>query len=556
MSRETTLAQHAPDLGVRRSSLEKTVLPVNLGALLDMAAIECGDQLLWNFFESGETHSYRRCAEESRALASSFARLGIVHGTHVGVMLPNITAFPLTWFALARLGAVMVPVNTRYRERELQYVLGNSDAQWLIADVSYRDMIDASLPGLGGCLSAERVIYYGADHDAIEGAGHGDTTLHWTNLLADGDPSYVPPREPAIDDLLNIQYTSGTTGFPKGCMLTQRYWLTSGLINAHRDGRRYRRVLASTPFYYMDPQWLLLMAIYQRGELYVAAKQSTSRFVSWLHAYDIEFCLFPYLLHKQPPSPLDRAHRVIRGNIYGAPKQLHAAIEERFDLIAREAFGMTEIGPALFMPIEATDMVGSASCGVPVPFRECKIVDEALRPVSQGTTGELCVRGPGIMLGYYGNPEATRAAFDGEWFRTGDLFRQDARGYYTIVGRSKDMIRRSAENVAAREVESVLNGIACVAESAAVPEPDELRGEEIKAFIVLNPAIERSDATLQQIIAACEAHLAAFKVPRYFVFRDELPKTPSLKIAKQTLRQPGCAPAGERIYDRVTGCWT
>jgi len=217
---------------------------------------------------------------------------------------------------------------------------------------------------------------------------------------------------------------------------------------------------------------------------------------------------------------------------------------------------MTEIGPALFMPIEATDMVGSASCGVPVPFRECKIVDEALRPVSQGTTGELCVRGPGIMLGYYGNPEATRAAFDGEWFRTGDLFRQDARGYYTIVGRSKDMIRRSAENVAAREVESVLNGIACVAESAAVPEPDELRGEEIKAFIVLNPAIERSDATLQQIIAACEAHLAAFKVPRYFVFRDELPKTPSLKIAKQTLRQPGCAPAGERIYDRVTGCWT
>jgi len=547
MSRETTLAQLAPNLAQRRTFLEGTVLPHNLGALLDQAATEQGDAVLWNFFETGQVHSYQRCADDSRALASSFAKLGITAGTHVAVMLPNVAAFPLTWFALARLGAVMVPVNTRYRERELQFVLGNSDAQWLVADASCRDLIDASLPALEGRLSAERVIYHGASEAPV--------AFDWTRLLAEGDPTFVPPQEPSADALLNIQYTSGTTGFPKGCMLTQRYWLTSGLINAHRDGRRYRRILASTPFYYMDPQWLLLMTIYQRGTLYVAAKQSTSRFIGWLHTYDIEFCLFPYLLHKQPPSALDQAHKVIRGNVYGAPKQLHAAIEERFDLIAREAFGMTEIGPALFMPIEATDMVGSGSCGVPVPFRECKIVDDSSQPVAPGETGELCVRGPGIMLGYYGNPEATKAAFHDGWFRTGDLFRQDARGYYTIVGRSKDMIRRSAENIAAREVESVLNGIECVAESAAVPEPDEVRGEEVKVFVVLNPGVERSDATLEQIIAACTAHLATFKVPRYFVFRDELPKTPSLKISKQTLRQPGFVPAGERIYDRITQSW-
>ena len=548
MSRETTLREPAPDLATRRAAIEALPLPRNLGALLDAAATEFGDQPLWNFFESGEQHTYAQCRTDSRALCASLAGLGIGHGTHVAVMLPNIAAFPLTWFALARLGAVMVPVNVRYRERELAYVLKNSDAEWLIADVSCQPMVEASLKAFPGRVPVDRVI--------VHGAPAGTAALDWTRLLEQGCADFEPARPANPDDLLNIQYTSGTTGFPKGCMLTQAYWLTSGMINAWRDGRRYRRILASTPFYYMDPQWLLLMTIYQRATLFVAARQSTSRFVSWLSTYQIEFCLFPYLVQKQPPSPLDRAHGVVRANIYGAPRQLHGEIEQRFDLVAREAFGMTELGPALFMPIEATDMVGSASCGLPVPLRECRIVDDEMQPVSPGTIGELCVRGPAIMHGYYGNPEASAAAFDDGWFRTGDLFRQDERGYYYIVGRHKDMIRRSAENIAAREVESVLNGIACVAESAVVPEPDEVRGEEVKAFVVLNNGMAASEHTLQQIIAACELHLAPFKVPRYYAFRSALPKTPSLKIAKQQLRLAGAVTAsGERVYDRVAGRW-
>src|SRR5690606_6450875 len=130
-------------------------------------------------------------------------------------------------------------------------------------------------------------------------------------------------------------------------------------------------------------------------------------------------------------------------NVYGMPKGLHQDIEDRFDLIAREAFGMTETGTCLFVPIEAVDMVGSGSCGKPGPFREARIVNDAGQPVGEGEIGELQVRGPGMLQGYYKNPEATKAAFDGEWFRTGDLFQQDARGYLYIVGRVKDMIRRS-----------------------------------------------------------------------------------------------------------------
>jgi crotonobetaine/carnitine-CoA ligase len=337
-------------------------------------------------------------------------------------------------------------------------------------------------------------------------------------------------------------------------MLTQEYWLASGKVNAFRDGRKYERILAPTPFYYMDPQWLLLMAIYQRGTLYVANRQSASRFMGWVREYGIQFCLFPYLVFKQDPSPEDGRNDVIRANVYGVPRDLHAKIEQRFDLVAREAFGMTEVGPAMFVPIEATEMVGSGSCGVPSPMRECRIVDEQGADVSPGAVGELCIRGRGIMLGYYKNQAATADSFFGDWFRTGDAFRRDERGYYYIQGRYKDMIRRSAENIAAREVESVLNGIAAVKESAAVGVPDPVRGEEVKAYLVLNPGFDRSVETLRAIIAGCQENLAKFKVPRYYTFIDDLPKTASLKIAKAALRER--LTGAESVYDRVEDSWS
>jgi crotonobetaine/carnitine-CoA ligase len=161
---------------------------------------------------------------------------------------------------------------------------------------------------------------------------------------------------------MNIQYTSGTTGFPKGCMLSHRYWLTIGKVNAKRDGRTYKKILAATPFYYMDPQWLLMMSFYQRATLFVALRQSASRFMEWVRTYGIQFCLFPEVVFKEPPSPLDRDNEIIRVNVYGLHKENHAALEERFDFVVREAFGMTEVGSGLFMPIEAVDMVSSGSC--------------------------------------------------------------------------------------------------------------------------------------------------------------------------------------------------
>jgi crotonobetaine/carnitine-CoA ligase len=159
-----------------------------------------------------------------------------------------------------------------------------------------------------------------------------------------------------------------------------------------------------------------------------------------------------------------------------------------------------------------------------------------------------------MLQGYYKKPEATAAAFDGDWFRTGDLFRQDARGYCYIVGRLKDMIRRAGENIAAREVEAVLRGLPQIVEAAAVPVPDDSRGEEVKAYVVLQPGLGPKDVPPERIIAHCEANLARFKVPRYIAYQDRLPKTPSEKIAKQALIQGG-ADLRAGSYDRVEKRW-
>lgn len=543
MAYHDTLAQTVASLPERRRKIESEPLPGNLHALLAEAARDNGPATLWNFFEIGETITYADCLERVERLAAGLQDLGVKKGDHVAVMMPNVPAMPLTWFAIATLGAVMVPVNTSYTPRELTYVLSNSDATFLVTHDSLAPLIDEFVRNASTKLRH--------DHVVVTGQGHGFTS--WESL-ADTPRRPLDTASVGHGDLLNIQYTSGTTGFPKGCMLTQEYWLVSGKANAFRDGRRYRNLLAPTPFYYMDPQWLLLMTIYQRGTLFVANKQSASRFMQWVRDHEINFCLMPYLIYKQEPRPEDGRNQLVRANIYGAPRDLHARIEQRFDVVAREAFGMTEVGPAMFMPIEATDMVGSGACGVPSPFRECKVIDESGNEVAPGEVGELCIRGRGILLGYYNNPSATESAFLDGWFRTGDAFRRDERGYFYIQGRYKDMIRRSAENIAAREVEAVLNGLSEVGESAAVPVPDAIRGEEVKAYIVLREGVPASDESLQRIIAGCQTNLAKFKVPRYYSFIEALPKTASLKIAKGALREQA-ADRKERTFDRQSGQW-
>jgi crotonobetaine/carnitine-CoA ligase len=542
MSRADVLAVTVPPLPERRSRIESEPLPLSVAALLDEAAAETPDRIALDFFEEGERLTYASLHRRVNQVANGMSRRGIKQGTHVGVMLPNISALPVTWLALARLGAVMVPINVAYTPRELDYIVNDGDVEWLVIDHACLEAL-AGMTQRPDRLTNHRIV--------VAGAASG--YIPWDDLAAGESNAVANATTIGLDDLLNIQYTSGTTGFPKGCMLSHRYWLTIAKVNARRDGRTYQRILAATPFFYMDPQWMMLMTFYQRATLFVARRQSASKFMEWVRHYRINFCLFPQIVLKQPRSPNDRENEIVRVNVYGLHKEDHAALEERFNFVAREAFGMTEIGSGLFMPIEATDMVGSGSCGVPSPFREARIADPDGNTVPPGQIGELVVRGPGILQGYYKKPEATKAAFHGEWFRTGDLFRQDERGYFYIVGRVKEMIRRAGENIAAREIESVLCALPEIAEAAAVPVPDETRGEEVKACIALQPGMSRDAVSPERILAHCAAGLARFKVPRYIEYLDALPKTASGKIAKHLLK--GAADPVAGCFDRVEGRW-
>jgi crotonobetaine/carnitine-CoA ligase len=537
--------RYSRDVRERCRQIEAEPLPASTATLLDEAAADVPQRRVLQFIDSGETFTYAQLHEAVNRFAGGLHALGVRKGTRVAVMLPNVPQFPITWLALGRLGAVMVPVNIGYTARELEYVTNDSQAQFLVIH-------DSFLPALDGVgqrpaeLTEGRIVVAGA-------ARNGQRS--WDAVLQAGDPAFSAPEPVALGDLCNIQYTSGTTGFPKGCLLTQGYWVTIGKINARRDGLLYERILTSTPFYYMDPQWLLLMTLYQRATLFVAAKQSASRFSTWLHEHRIHFCQLPAEpAYKQPELPIDGQNEVRRANIYGLRPSIHADVERRFNLNAREAFGMTEIGSSMFVPLERSDMTGSGTCGVIGPFREARVVDEQGREVPRGTIGELQVRGPGILKGYYGKPEATRDAFQDGWFRTGDLFRQDAEGWFYIVGRVKDMIRRSSENIPAREVESVLRGLPEIADVAVIPVPDDLRKEEVKACVILQPGLQPSDLPPQRITDYARQYLAAFKVPRYVEYMQEFPRTASGKVRKQELI---AARPDQRTgsWDRVDGVW-
>lgn len=526
-----------------RVACEAEPFAANIPAFIEARAAEMGDAIAANFFEDGTTLTYAEIAETTRALAAGLQERGIRFGDRVGVMLPNIAAFPLTWLALGRLGAIMVPINVRYTPREVAYVLGDSGATLLVTDREVLAEI-AGAPELAGFEALENPVVVG-----------GSGAASWAALAKTDAAGFRPEREPDLEDLVNIQYTSGTTGFPKGCMLTHRYWLTLARVASLRAQGIAKNVLAAQPYYYMDPQWLTLMAMNLRSTVFVAGKASATNFLGWIHRYGIEYCIFPQIVLKQPERPEDANLPLKMASVFGLRKEMHVAMETRFNVVARESFGMTEVGSALFTPYNVTSMVGTGTCGIPSPFREATIRDEHGNPVPDGEIGELWIRGPGILKGYWNKPEANVDSFrEGGWFRTGDLFRRDARGFHYIVGRVKDMIRRSGENIAAREVEAVMLGWPEVLEAAAIGVPDLDRGQEVKACLILQPEVDPAAFDLAGFLDHCTKNLAPFKVPRFVEIRIDLPKTPSGKVAKhQIVAERADLRAG--AFDRLAGQW-
>jgi acyl-CoA synthetase (AMP-forming)/AMP-acid ligase II len=335
-------------------------------------------------------------------------------------------------------------------------------------------------------------------------------------------------------------------------MLTHRYWVQLGRVGLALVGPP-KRMLADHPFLYMQNQSYLGTALWRGATLIVTRGVSPSRFFDWVDTYEIDFAWFVDVL-ADPPVPPGRGRSLCLVPSVGVHEAEHAAVEERHGIVVRDHYASTETGAAISVPVDHGQMMAvPGALGVATPFRETKIVDSDLIDTGVGIAGELCVHGPAMMLGYFDEPEINARTLVDGWYRTGDQVIKDENGEHFFLGRIKDSISRSGENVSAFEVEQVLESLAGVAQAAVIGVPDEDRGQEVKAYIIRDSATRSVDPGA--IFEACRPQLAPFEIPRFIEFVSDLPLTAgSGKVSKGTLRTSK-ADLRSGSYDRLAGTW-
>lgn len=454
---------------------------------------------------------------------------GVQPGDRVAIMLPNIVHWPVVWLAALKSGAVAVPVNSSYKRADLAFLLRDSGAR-----VVFTDHERAGL--LKEVADAETDL----------------TGLRVVDVAADGSASFpatAPAVRPTAGTLANLQYTSGTTGFPKACMLTHDYWVRLGWTCAAVTGLGSDDVLLTAqPFSYMDPQWNTALALTIGAPLVVLPRFSASGFFADVRRHRATFFYvlgsMPTLLFKQPPHPDDLDNRLRLVLCSGIPVGIHARLEERWGAPWREIYGMTETGVDLFGSVEDASSVGSGSLGLPVPTKRVRVVDPQGVDLPDGEPGELIVSGRPMMLGYWNRPEDTARVLRDGWLHTGDVVVRRPEGGVHLVGRIKDMVRRGGENIASAEVEAALERDEEVMAAAVVAEPDETFGEEVKAFVQLAAGVRADRTTAARLVDRAGRQLARFKVPRYVEFVAGFPRTPSERVSKPALKARAAAEPG------------
>ena len=488
---------------------------------------------------AGVEVSYAEAAREVARLRARYAAAGYGLGHRVALLLENRPQFFFHYLALNGLGAGIVPINPDYRHDEVAYLLEHSEAG--LAVVLPHRLADFG-SAAAACARPPAVV------DALE-------------LPAALPPPAAPAREgkPGLDAECALLYTSGTTGRPKGCMLSNLYFLTSGqtycslggLIEIRPGRERFYNPL---PLYHMNHLALTATAaMLTAGALVLPERFSPTRW--WLEVSATGATIVHYLgvvapmLLNRPPGPADRAHGVRFGLGAGIEPQLHARFEERFGFPMIEVWGMTETG-RIMAAAQEPRMIETRAFGRPFPGFEARVADAEDREVPAGVEGELVVRhneaAPrmGFFLGYLKNEAATEEAWRGGWFHTGDVVRRHASGMLIFVDRKKHIIRRSGENIAAAEVEAVLQAHADVAQVAVLPVADELREEEVLACVVPMPGATAGPELAEALFEHCNARLAYFKAPGWVLFLDRLPTTGTQKVQKTQIFAAGEDPRG------------
>jgi acyl-CoA synthetase (AMP-forming)/AMP-acid ligase II len=474
--------------------------------------------------------SYRAMLERVERRRSKLAERGYGEGHRVGLLLQNRPVFLEIWFALNGLGASVVPINPDLRLSELEYIVGHSEMNAAFVLEERREELQMA-------------------------AGNAGRVMPVATETCDVPKPFGGAASPTAGDASTecaLLYTSGTTGQPKGCVLTNQYFLhcgdwyrdVGGLIDLRAD---QERMITPLPIFHMNAMAVSVMAMVSVGGCLTMLDRfhpgtwwdsvRTSR-ATCLHYLGV----IPSMLMSAAPSAQDKAHSVRFGFGAGVDKLLHGPFEERFGFPLIEAWAMTETGSGGVIGASSEPRkIGTSCFGRPDRDVMVRIVGDNENDVSVGTPGELLVRRAGadprygFFREYLKNPEATDEAWNGGWFRTGDIVSSDADGDLHFVDRKKNVIRRSGENIAAVEVETVLNRNPLVRQAAVAATPDQVRGDEVVALVIA--ARSGADrAMAEEIVRWCLEQMAYYKAPGWIGFVDQLPLTATEKIQRGGLK--------------------
>nr|WP_055709764.1 AMP-binding protein [Streptomyces puniciscabiei] len=506
-----------------------------IGANLDRAVAAWPDREALVDVPSGRRWTYAEFGAAVEELAQALVASGVVKGDRVGIWAVNCPEWVLVQYATARIGAIMVNINPAYRTHEVEYVLNQAGISLLFASLShkssdYRAMVEEVR---GRCPALREVVYIGdPSWEALLGRGAGD----------------APYEELSCDDPINIQYTSGTTGFPKGATLSHHNILNNGYFVGELIAYTEQdRICIPVPFYHCFGMVMGNLAATSHGACMVIPAPSFDPQAT-LEAVQQERCTSLYgvptmfIAELNLPDFATYDLSTLRtGIMAGSPcpvEVMKRVVAEMHMAEVSICYGMTETSPVSLQTRRDDDLEHrTGTVGRVLPHLEVKVVDPATGVTQpRGTAGELCTRGYSVMLGYWNEPEKTADAVDaGRWMHTGDLAVMREDGYVEIVGRIKDMIIRGGENIYPREIEEFLHAHPKIRDVQVVGVPHETYGEEVLACVIPHDAAD--PLTLEELRAFCQGRLAHYKIPSRLQILDSFPMTVSGKVRKVELRE-------------------
>jgi long-chain acyl-CoA synthetase len=512
------------------------------GSLVDFfrsSVEEQRDKVALTFY--GTTFDFARLEALTEKMAASLASRGVKKGDRVALMLPNCPQYVISFFATVRLGAIIAQLNPMYVEREIEHILKDSGAETIVAYSEAYPRVKAIMGQTG--LKNVIVVDLKEDPKGLNAEHHSFGDF----IGMDADPAPEVEIDP-LEDVAVLQYTGGTTGPSKGAMLTH-FNLAANVqqtldlfVDDPGAFSNNQKIVAILPFFHIYGLTCVMFFGIRRGLNQLLLPRFDVGEVMELVKDEepVMFAGVPTMYMGLVNSSANlKEYGFDKVRIYNSggsalPVNLKRAFEEKTGRPLFEGYGLSEASPVTHFNPPFTGQGRGGSIGVPIPSTDARIVDveTGARELPMGEPGELVIKGPQLMKGYWNAPEETAHALRDGWLYTGDIARMDEDGYFYIVDRKKDMIVASGYNVYPREVEEVLFEHEGVAEAVAIGVPDEYRGEAVKAFVVRKPG---SEVTEEEILAHCEERLAPYKTPKALEFRDELPKSAVGKLLRRVL---------------------